>query len=95
MYDVDEAENNEDYAIEGEGLRDTTNISSYNFYHQTLIDTKKKTVKEVIQNNNHNENECWINHLLETYEGTELTREKRGSLAKTLSRNKTRTTKHH
>ena len=32
--------------------------------------------------------ECWINALLEKYEGTELTREKRGKLAKTLSRNK-------
>ena len=77
-----------DYDIEDEGLKDTTNISIYNFYHQTLIDPEKETVKEAIQNNNHKENECWINHLLETYEGTELTREKRGSLAKTLSRKK-------
>ena len=77
-----------DYDIEDEGLKDTTNISIYNFYHQTLIDTERETVKEAIQNNNHKENECWINHLLETYEGTELAREKRGSLAKTLSRKK-------
>ena len=77
-----------DYDIEDEGLKDTTNISIYNFYHQTLIDPEKETVKEAIQNNNHKDNECWINHLLETYEGTELTREKRGSLAKTLSRKK-------
>ena len=85
-----------DYDIEDEGLKDTTNISIYNFYHQTVIDTEKETVKEAIQNNNYRDNECWINHLLETYEGTELTREKRGSLAKTLSRKKIiRTTKHH
>ena len=77
-----------DYDIEDEGLKDTTNISIYNFYHQTVIDTEKETVKEAIQNNNYRHNECWINHLLETYEGTELTREKRGSLAKTLSRKK-------
>ena len=88
MYDVDEAETTEHFDVEDEGLRDTTNISIYNFYHQTLIDKEKETVKEAIQNNNHKENECWINHLLETYEGTELTREKRGSLAKTLSRKK-------
>ena len=88
IYKVDEAENTENYDVEDEGLRDTTNISIYNFYHQTLIDPEKETVKEAIQNNNHKENECWINHLLETYEGTELTREKRGSLAKTLSRKK-------
>ena len=77
-----------DYDIEDEGLKDTANISIYNFYHQTVIDPEKETVKEAIQNNNHKDNECWINHLLETYEGTELTREKRGSLAKTLSRKK-------
>ena len=88
MYNVDEAETTENFDVEDEGLRDTTNISIYNFYHQTVIDTEKETVKEAIQNNNHKENECWINHLLETYEGTELTREKRGSLAKTLSRKK-------
>ena len=77
-----------DYDIEDEGLKDTANISIYNFYHQTLIDPEKETVKEAIQNNNYRDNECWINHLLETYEGTELTREKRGCLTKTLSRNK-------
>ena len=77
-----------DYDIEDEGLKDTTNISIYNFYHQTVIDAEKETVKEALQNDNYRDNECWINHLLETYEGTELTREKRGSLAKTLSRKK-------
>ena len=88
IYKVDEAENTENYDIEDEGLKDTTNISIYNFYHQTLIDPEKETVEEALQNDNYKENECWINHLLETYEGTELTREKRGSLAKTLSRKK-------
>ena len=77
-----------DYDIEDEGLKDTTNISIYNFYHQTVIDPEKETVKEAIQNNNYRDNECWINHLLETYEGTKLMEEKRGSLAKTLSRKK-------
>ena len=77
-----------DYDIEDEGLKDTTNISIYNFYHQTVIDTEKETLKEAIQNNNYRDNECWINHLLETYERTKLMEEKRGSLAKTLSRKK-------
>ena len=77
-----------DYDIEDEGLKDTTNISIYNFYHETIIDPERETVKEAIQNNNYRDNECWINHLLETYEGTKLMEEKRGSLAKTLSRKK-------
>ena len=86
IYKVDEAESTEDYDIEDEGLRDTTNISIYNFYHETIVDPERETVKEAIQNNNYRDNECWINHLLETYEGTKLMEEKRGSLAKALSR---------
>ena len=67
IYKVDEAENIENYDVEDQGLRDTTNISIYNFYHQTLIDPEKETVKEAIQNNTCKENECWINHLLEIW----------------------------
>ena len=78
----------EDYDVEDEGLRETSNLSMYHFYHETLIDPEKETLKEAIQQNNIKENECWINELLKTYEGTELTRVKRGSLAKTLSRDK-------
>ena len=66
-----------DYDIEDEGLKDTTNISIYNFYHETIIDPERETVKEAIQNNNYRDNECWINHLLETYEGTKLMEEKK------------------
>ena len=75
------------YNIEYEGLRDTSNVAIYHFCHETLIDPEKETLKEAIQHNNLKDNECWINELLKTYEGTELTREKRGKLAKTLSRN--------
>ena len=53
-----------------------------------MIDVEKETVEEAIQHNNFRENECWINELLKTDEGSELMREKRGKLAKTLSRNK-------
>ena len=93
LYKEDEVENTKDFDVEDEGLRDTTNISTYNFFHETLIDPEKETVKEAIQNNNYRDN---YRDLLETYEGTELTREKKGSLAKTLSRKKnTRTSKHN
>ena len=76
------------YNVEDEGLRESNNISIYSFYHESVIDVEKETVKEAIQSNNFRENECWINELLKTYEGSELMREKRGKLAKTLSRNK-------
>ena len=52
------------------------------------MDTDYYTVKEAIENKSYKENECWINSLNEHYEGTELMREKRGKLAKTLSREK-------
>jgi len=76
------------YNVEDEGLRETANVSIYSFYHETVVDVERETVKEAIQSNNFRENECWINELLKTYEGSELMREKRGKLAKTLSRNK-------
>ena len=76
------------YNIEEEGLKETSNTSIYHFYHETLIDPDKESLKEAIHHNNINDNERWINELLKTYEGTELTRVKRGKLAKTLSRNK-------
>ena len=76
------------YNVEDEGLRESNNISIYSFYHESVIDVEKETVKEAIQSNDFRENECWINELLKTYEGSELMREKRGKLAKTLSRNK-------
>ena len=76
------------YNIQDQGLRETCNISMYHFYHETMIDVERETVKDAIQQNNIRENECWINELLKTYEGTELTKEKRGSQSKTLSRKK-------
>ena len=81
-------DNGRPYNIEDEGLRETSNVSMYHFYHETLIDVEKITVKKAIQQNNIRENECWINELLKTYEGSKLMAVKGGSSAKTLSRDK-------
>ena len=78
----------EEFDLGDEPLKDTSNISIWNYYHETLVDPTRETVEEAIKNKHYREDECWINALLEKYEGTELTREKRGKLAKTLSRNK-------
>ena len=40
------------------------------------------------ENRRYRENECWINAFVDTFEGTELMRQKRGKLAKTLTREK-------
>ena len=91
VYSVSKIDNADDEAIdvEEEGLRETKNVSIYNYYHETLIDPTRETVEEAIKNKDYRENECWINALLEKYEGTKLTKEKRGSLAKpALTRNK-------
>lgn len=34
------------YDLEDEGLRETSNVSIYNYYHETLIDVEKETVKD-------------------------------------------------
>ena len=88
IYSAEQVESPENFDVEEEDLRETKNVSIYNNYHETWIDPEEETVREAIQNKTYNENECWINALLETYKDTELTREKRGSLAKTLSRKK-------
>ena len=82
----EQVENAENFEVEDEDLRETKNVSIYNHYHETWIDAEEETVREAIENKTYNENERWINTLLETYKDTELTREKRGSLAKRLSR---------
>ena len=91
IYSSEQVESTENFDVEDEDLRETKNVSIYNYYHETWIDPEEETVREAIQNKTYNENECWINALLETYKDTELTREKRGSLAKTFSKKKIRT----
>ena len=89
IYSASQVSNAEDIDVEEEGLRETKNVSIYNYYHETLIDPTRETVEEAIKNKDYRENECWINALLEKYEGTKLTKEKRGSLAKpALTRSK-------
>ena len=46
-------------------------------------------MKEALHKQSYRENECWINALLENFEGTNLTREKRQQKnTKTLTRDK-------
>ena len=54
-------------------------------YIETEVDAEYHNVKHAIENKKYKENECLINSLNELYEGTELMREKRGRLAKTLN----------
>jgi hypothetical protein len=63
-------------------------LSIYHRYIETEVDAEYHNVKDAIENKKYKENECWINSLNELYEGTELMREKRGKLAKTLNRDK-------
>ena len=88
IYSAEQVESPENFDVEEEDLRETKNVAIYNYYYDTWIDPEAETVREAIENKTYNENECWINALLETYKDTELTRQKRGSLAKTLSRKK-------
>ena len=70
-------------------LRESENVSIYYRYIQTEISADALTIKSTLQNNNYRENECWVDALLDNFQGTELTREKRRQKNKeTLSRNK-------
>ena len=79
----------QDMDIREERLRDgNSNMSIYHRYIETVIDGEYHTIKEALQNRMYRENECWINALNDHYKGSELMRQKRGKLAKTLSREK-------
>ena len=78
-----------DMNIREERLRESAgHFSIYHRHIETEVDTDYYTVKEAIENKSYKENECWINSLNEHYEGTQLMKQKRGKLAKTLSREK-------
>ena len=59
----------------------------YHRFVETEIDTSYRTVKEALAKENYREGECWINALVEHYSDT-LMKQKRGSLAKNLTRDK-------
>ena len=71
-------------------LRESQNISIYYRYIQAEVDADALTIKEALQKKEYRDNECWINALLENFEGTDLLREKRQqkNTTPTLSRSK-------
>ena len=76
-----------DYDATTENLRNADNVSIYHRFVETEIDTSYRTVKEALAKENYREGECWINALVEHYSDT-LMKQKRGSLAKNLTRDK-------
>ena len=76
-----------DYDATTENLRNADNVSIYNRFVETEIDTSYATVKQALAKQNYREGECWINALVEHYSDT-LMKQKRGSLAKNLTRDK-------
>ena len=70
-------------------MKQGQSISTYYRYIQTEVNTEAETLKEALRKKNYRENECWINALLESFEGTKLTRERRQQKnVKTLTRSK-------
>ena len=76
-----------DYDATTENLRNADNVSIYHRFVETEIDTSYATVKQALAKQNYREGECWINALVEHYSDT-LMKQKRGSLAKNLTRDK-------
>ena len=78
-----------DYDEKDQPLKQAQNINTYYRYIQTEVDGDAETTKKALQKKNHRENECWINALLENFEGIELTKVKRPQKnVKTLTREK-------
>ena len=84
---VELVETDGDYDATTENLRNADNVSIYHRFVETEIDTSYRTVKEALAKENYREGECWINALVEHYSDT-LMKQKRGSLAKNLTRDK-------
>ena len=76
-----------DYDATTENLRNADNVSIYHRFVETEIDTSYATVKQALAKQNYREGECWINALVEHCSDT-LMKQKRGSLAKNLTRDK-------
>ena len=75
-----------DYDVFADELTDAKhNVSIYHKYIQTELNPDCLTLKEALKKNKHMDNECWINTLTDHYADT-LMRDKRGKLAKNLTR---------
>ena len=62
-----------DFDERNEPLRQSgQNVSIYYRYIQTQVDTEALTIKQALQKNDYRENECWMNALLENFEGSNL-----------------------
>ena len=78
-----------DMNIREERLRDgLRNQAIFHKYIETVIDGEYQTVKDAIEDIKYKKDECWINSLVDTYEGTELMKDGRRKHAKTLTREK-------
>ena len=84
---VELVETDGDYDATTENLRNADNVSIYHRFVETEIDPSYRTLKEALAKENYREGECWINALVEHYSDT-LMKQKRGSLAKNLTRDK-------
>ena len=74
-------ENTLDFDAFEENLTKSQNVSIFHRYIETEVDIEKLTVKEAIQKEHYQENECWINSVKD-FHGDTFMRQKSGSLAK-------------
>lgn len=82
---VDEIDGDGEYNVFDEDLTNTNNLSIFNRYVETEVDVEALTIKDAIMKREYVENECWINTLYHHFADT-LMRDKRGALAKNLTR---------
>ena len=63
-------------------LRRSENISMYNTYMYTELDTSKETFMEAIQKGNYVDNQCWLNTLTDYYKDTLMNNKKKEPMSR-------------
>ena len=65
-------------------LRRSENISMYNTYMYTELDTSKETFMEAIQKGNYVDNQCWLNTLTDYYKDTLMNNKKKEPMSREM-----------
>ena len=68
--DVDRVDGDNDFIPADEKLTDTSHVSMFHRYIQTPLNPEYKTLKEAIEVNHCQENQCWLNTITDYYKDT-------------------------
>ena len=70
LLSVERVDDDVNFDPKNEKLTNTANLSMYNIYIQTPLDSEFETFKEAINVKHYKENECWFNTITDWYKDT-------------------------